>query len=86
MGVVTLVSCFIVFGALVAFDLTDNYVWARCVAFSAIQLLHNVSFRVLLGRPLFLMFKDRDGYENFFYGRDEPSESPSTTALTVTST
>lgn len=84
-SVVVLVICFIIFAGLVYFDIPYQYLWGRCLAFSTLQFLHNFSFWVLLGYPLYLTLKDRVGYENYFYGRDETGESSRVNVLTTAS-
>lgn len=74
-SVIALVVCFLIFTALTALDYTAQYVWARCLAFSALQILQNISFWTLLALPLFMTLKDRVGYQNYFYGRDGADES-----------
>jgi len=52
-------------------------------SFQKIQLLHNVSFWGMMGYPTYMFWKDREGYENLFYGREGVSSS-SAAALNVT--
>jgi len=69
-SVVVLVIGFFIFGVLTALNLNDEYVWARCLSFSALQALHNFNFWVLVGYPIYMSIQDREGFENYFYGRE----------------